>query len=108
MVYLIDVMVVRLQVFTAASMKMKSLLEYVAIYSRNIYRRFRGTYCLIAQMIEAVSTSETSVSLCEATLRHTPQGCHFRGYGSFLQSRKTERVWKAACGKQLQGQFGPL
>jgi hypothetical protein len=39
-------------------------------------RRFRGTYCLHHQvevMMEAVSTSETSVNFNETTLRNIPK-----------------------------------
>jgi hypothetical protein len=38
-----------------------------------IYRRFRGAYCLIALMMEALSTSETSVSFYATAQRNNPE-----------------------------------
>jgi hypothetical protein len=45
-------------------------------------RRFRGAYCLIraialiALMVKAVRTSETSVIFCDTTRPFIPEGCH--------------------------------
>jgi hypothetical protein len=36
-------------------------------------RLFRGAYCLIALMMEAVSTSETSVNFYETAWRNIPE-----------------------------------
>jgi hypothetical protein len=49
----------------------------------DIYRRFEGAYCLhhqgmIALMIQATSTSETSVSFYQTTLRNNPEDIHLR------------------------------
>jgi hypothetical protein len=58
-----------------------SLVEYNAVQSRRsrpTFQRFvlppsSGRYTL---MMEAVSTSETSISFNEVTRRYIPQGCH--------------------------------
>jgi hypothetical protein len=46
----------------------------VAPYSLGeVYRRFRGTCCLIVLMMEAVSTSETSLNFYQTTRRYNPE-----------------------------------
>jgi hypothetical protein len=43
-----------------------------------VYRRFRSACCLhyIATMMEAASTSETSVNFCQNTRRNNPEDTH--------------------------------
>jgi hypothetical protein len=42
----------------------------------HIDRRFRGAYCFIALLMEAVNTSETSVNICQTTRRNIPEDSH--------------------------------
>jgi hypothetical protein len=58
-----------------------------------VYRRFRGACCLIALMLEAVSTSETSVNLYQTSRRNNPED-------SYLHTRRRENLKSssdAAC-----------
>jgi hypothetical protein len=49
----------------------------VAPYSLvEVYRRFRGTCCLIALMMEAARTSEMSVNLYQTARRYSPEDSH--------------------------------
>jgi hypothetical protein len=41
-----------------------------------VHRRFRRACCLIALMMEAASTSETSVNLYQTTRRNNPEERH--------------------------------
>jgi hypothetical protein len=65
------------EVLTAASMKM-AVFWVVAPFSLvEVYRCFRGTcyrYHQFAMMMEAASTSETSVNFCQTTRRYNPEG----------------------------------
>jgi hypothetical protein len=48
-------------------------------------RRFRGAYCPHHQgalMMEAVSTSETSVNLYDTTQSNIPEDCHLKMHGN--------------------------
>jgi hypothetical protein len=68
---------VRFQVLTAASMKIRAFWD-VAPCSLRVDRRFRGAYCLchqgdeclMALIMETVCTSETSVCTNETTQHH--------------------------------------
>jgi hypothetical protein len=42
------------------------------------YRRFKGTCCLIAVMIEAASISETSANFYKTTRRYNPEDSHLQ------------------------------
>jgi hypothetical protein len=44
----------------------------------DVYRRFRGACCLIALMMEAASTSETSVNFYQTTQRNNPKDSRFQ------------------------------
>jgi hypothetical protein len=48
----------------------RSLLE--------VDRRFRGVYCQVAPIVEALSASETSVYFYETTRRHIPESSRLR------------------------------
>jgi hypothetical protein len=50
-----------------------------------IGRRFRGSYCLISLMMEAVNTSETKVNFYETTRRNIPVDSH-------LHTRRRENL----------------
>jgi hypothetical protein len=51
---------------------------YVAPCSlEEIYRRFRGAYCPIALMIEAINTFETSLNFYQTTRRNILEDSHF-------------------------------
>jgi hypothetical protein len=80
----------RFQVLTAASMKMIAFWDITSCSLIEVYRRFRGAYCLplIAPMMAVVRTSETSVSFCESKRRNIPEGCHLLLY-SILFSKKS-------------------
>jgi hypothetical protein len=51
-----------------------------------IDRRFRGAYCLVALMMEAVNTSETSVSIYQTTRRNIPEDSHLHRLRMFDNS----------------------
>jgi hypothetical protein len=61
----------RFQVLTAASMKMTVFWDFAPCSLVEIDRRFRG-----ALMMEAASTSETSVNFYETTRRNIPEDRH--------------------------------
>jgi hypothetical protein len=63
---------VRFHVLTATSVNMAVFWDVTACSLIHIDRRFRRAYYLIAQMMEAVSTSETSVSTYLTTQRNIP------------------------------------
>jgi hypothetical protein len=42
-----------------------------------VYRRFEGTCSIIALMIQAASTSETSVNFYQTTRLYKPEDSHF-------------------------------
>jgi hypothetical protein len=68
---------VRIQVLTAASMKIAVFWVVVSCSLTEDYRRFRGACRAIALMMEASSTSETS------TRRNKPENSHLHErYGS--------------------------
>jgi hypothetical protein len=54
--------VVRFQALTAMSLKMTVFWDIASCSLVEVYWRFRGSHCLIALIMEAVSTSETSVN----------------------------------------------
>jgi hypothetical protein len=72
----------RFQVLTAASMKMAVSWDVAPCSLVEVYRRFRDAGCLhhqgpiIALMMNAVSTSETSVKFYQTTRRNIPQNSH--------------------------------
>jgi hypothetical protein len=68
----------RLQVLTAASVKMTAFC-YIAPSSPEIRRRFRGA-CLNALMMEAIRTSETSVDFNEIAQRYVLEYCRLQVY----------------------------
>jgi hypothetical protein len=47
-------------------------LAYAQCSLVEVYRRFRGASCLIALMMEAASTSKTSVNFDQTTRRNIP------------------------------------
>jgi hypothetical protein len=58
----------RFQILTAASMKFR------VFWDVEVDRRFKGAYCpIIALMMEAVRTSETSVNFNVTTRRYIPE-----------------------------------
>jgi hypothetical protein len=59
-------------------MKMTAFYDVEPCSLVEVDRHFRGYYCLIALMMEAVSTSETSVNFYETTWRDIPEGCHIQ------------------------------
>jgi hypothetical protein len=66
---------VRFQVLTAANIEAN--LRHCAVHSRrNISEVLYVFTTLIALTMEAVSTSETSVSSCETTQRNGPEDSH--------------------------------
>jgi hypothetical protein len=67
---------VRFRVLTAASMKMTVFWDVATCSLVEVYRRFRGAYCDIALMMEAESTSETSVNFYQTTRRNNPEDSH--------------------------------
>jgi len=57
-----------------------SLLGYCAVQYRKTYRRFWDAYWLIALLMEAVSTYETSANTYQTTRRNIPERqCHGSG-----------------------------
>jgi hypothetical protein len=70
---------VRVQILTAAVMKMTVFWGIASCSLVEIDRRFRDAYCLnhpdllIALMMEAASTSETSVIFCGTTRCNFPE-----------------------------------
>jgi hypothetical protein len=58
----------------AASMKIRAFWGIAQCTLVGVDRRFRGVYCLIALMMEAVNTSETSVYSNDTTRRYIPEG----------------------------------
>jgi hypothetical protein len=68
---------VRFQVLTAASMKMAVFWVVAPCGLVGVYRRFRSA---IALMIEAASTSETSVNFSQTTRRNNPEDSHLHTY----------------------------
>jgi hypothetical protein len=72
-----DVQIFR--VITPASMKMAVFWNVVLCNVVEVYRCFRGACCLlIALMMEAANTSETSVSFYQTARRNIPEGCHLQ------------------------------
>jgi hypothetical protein len=67
----------RFQALTAASMKMSASWDIAPCSLVEVYRRFRGAYCLLALIIEA-HTSETSVYFNKITRRCIPEGSHLQ------------------------------
>jgi hypothetical protein len=73
---LVDIIISEFR-FTAASIQMTVVWD-VAPCSLEIDWRFRGAYCLlIPLMMEAVITSEKSVTFYETTLHNIPESSHF-------------------------------
>jgi hypothetical protein len=67
----------RFQVLTAASIKLTVFWDVAPCSPVETDRRFRGAYCLwAALMMEAVSTSETSVNFYETTRSNIPEDSH--------------------------------
>jgi hypothetical protein len=66
---------VRLQVLTAASVKIKAFWDIAPCSLFKVDRRFRCTYCLHHQgvMVEAVRTSEMSVYSNKTKRRYIPE-----------------------------------
>jgi hypothetical protein len=73
---------VKFQVVTAVSMMMTVFWDVAPCCFAEVYRRFRGPCCLhhqgdesgvIALMMVAASTSETSVNFYQTTRRNIPQ-----------------------------------
>jgi hypothetical protein len=75
---------VRFQVLTAESMKITAFWDIASCSLVHVDRRFRGAYFLhyqgvfIAQMMEAVSTYETSINFYETTRHIFRECCHIR------------------------------
>jgi hypothetical protein len=71
-----------ISVLAAASMKMTVFWVVASCRLVEAYRRFKGTCHLLFQdddalMMEAASTSETSVNLYQTTRRNNPEDSHF-------------------------------
>jgi hypothetical protein len=67
-------MKVKCQVLTVASVEMTAPCSLV-----EVYRRFRGAYCVhwvMTPIMETVSTSETFVNFCQASRRNIPEDIH--------------------------------
>jgi hypothetical protein len=86
---------VRYQVLTAASMKTTVCCDVAPCSLIEVYhRRLRGACCLhhqdlmiIALIMEARSTSDTSVNFYQTTRRYTPEDGHLQGLNFFLAQR---------------------
>jgi hypothetical protein len=65
-------------------LKIKAFWDVAPCSLVGVDRRFRGAYCL-AQMMNAVRTSETSISCNETTRRYIPEG-------SNLNTRRRENL----------------
>jgi hypothetical protein len=61
-----------------ASLKITFFWDVVAWTLVKTDRRFKGVYCLHYQgeIVKAMSTSETSVNICETTRRNIPEDGH--------------------------------
>jgi hypothetical protein len=69
-------MFVRFQVLTAASMKFRVFWDVAPCSHVEVYRHFRGAYCLHLYgtlKMEAVCTSKTSVNFNVTTWRYIPE-----------------------------------
>jgi hypothetical protein len=70
----------------------------VALYSLvEIYRRFKGAYCLIILMMEAVSTSEILADLYQTTRRNIPEDSHLQNIPCFHNSLSVAASYLSLC-----------
>jgi hypothetical protein len=69
---------VRFQLLTAASVKVVILWNVADCSLVEIDRSLRGAYYLAALMMDAVRTSETSVSFYQMTRRNIAEDSNFR------------------------------
>jgi hypothetical protein len=80
------------EVLMVMSMKI-AVFWVVAPYSLvEVYQRFRGTCCLhhqalIALMMEAASTSETSVNFYKTTWHYNPEDSHLQTEITYMNER---------------------
>jgi hypothetical protein len=82
----------RYQVLTATSMKMAVFWDVSLCSLVYIDRRFRGAYChIVALMMEAVSSSETSVSMYQ-TRRNIPEDNRLQTHFSFKNLYNPESI----------------
>jgi hypothetical protein len=65
--------IVRFQVFTAASMKMAAFWDVAPCSLVEVYRRFRRACYPIIALLEAASTSETSLNFYQTKWRYIPK-----------------------------------
>jgi hypothetical protein len=72
-------------------MKMTVFWNFVPFSLVEIYRRFTGACYLIDLIMEAVSTSETSVNIYQTTRRNIPEDSHSQ---FFLNSSVLLTGWK--------------
>jgi hypothetical protein len=73
----INKMLLGIEVLTEASMKVS--IFWVVASLVEVYRRFRGACCLQGPlMMEAASTSETSVNFYQTTRRCNPEDTHLQ------------------------------
>jgi hypothetical protein len=66
---------VRIQILTAASLKLAAFWDIVPCSPVEVDGRFRGAYSITLKMNRA-RTSETSVYFRRTTRRCIPEGCH--------------------------------
>jgi hypothetical protein len=88
------------QVLTAASMKMAVFWVVAPCSLVEVYRRFRGAcWVLIALMMEAASSSETSVNFYQTTRRYNSEDSH-------LHCQTTTSSTDICCKNYLQKSSG--
>jgi hypothetical protein len=59
-------------------MKMAVFWVVVPYSLVEVYRRFRGTYCLISLMMEAEGTSETLANFYQTIRHYNPEDSHLQ------------------------------
>jgi hypothetical protein len=107
----------RFQVLTAASTEMTVFWTVAPCSLVEVYRRLRGACglhnqgddhsSLIALMMEATSTSETSVNVYQTTQRNSPEDGHLHeNYLSYLRPRRKNSV--RSISKTGQRQFSSV
>jgi hypothetical protein len=106
-----DTMYFKIRTRTLHSLKMTVFWDVAPCSLVEIEQRFRGTYCLslhaIVLVMEAVSTSETSVSFYHTTRRNIPEDGHLHAItlmkeASLLKRRSVStRIHGAASQKTV-------
>jgi hypothetical protein len=80
------------QVLTVASMKITVFWDVVPCSVVDVYWRITGQWVLIALMLDAASTSETSVNFYQTTRRNIPEDSHLPRYVSV--ATKVSNFWR--------------